>query len=51
MMNEGKLNPAALVTHGGGLDCVASHPQPAQPAWGQELIYHTHIQPAADRAD
>lgn len=43
MMNEGKLNPAAMVTHIGGLDCVAETTKnlPEIPG-GKKLIY-THL--------
>lgn len=43
MMNEGKLNPAAMVTHIGGLDCVAETTKnlPKIPG-GKKLIY-THL--------
>ncbi len=43
MMNEGKLNPAAMVTHIGGLDCVAETTKnlPNIPG-GKKLIY-THL--------
>jgi hypothetical protein len=40
MMNEGKLNPAAMITHIGGLDCVAETTAnlPKIPG-GKKLIY------------
>lgn len=40
MMNEGRLNPAAMVTHIGGLDCVAETTKnlPKIPG-GKKLIY------------
>lgn len=43
MMSEGKLNPAVLITHIGGLDCAADTTQnlPSIPG-GKKLIY-THI--------
>jgi len=43
MMSEGKLNPAVLITHIGGLDCAAETTQnlPNIPG-GKKLIY-THI--------
>jgi len=40
MMNEGKLNPAAMITHIGGLDCVVETTAnlPKIPG-GKKLIY------------
>jgi len=43
MLNAGKLNPAALVTHIGGLDCVAQTTLNLPKIPGAKKLIYTHI--------
>ncbi len=43
MMNAGKLNPAALVTHIGGLDCVAETTLKLPELPGAKKLIYPHI--------
>jgi len=43
MMTQGKLNPAAMVTHIGGLDCVAETTKNLPHIPGAKKLIYTHI--------
>lgn len=43
MMNEGKINPAALITHIGGLDCAAETTLSLPKIPGGKKLIYTHL--------
>ena len=43
LMEKGILNPAAMVTHIGGLDCVAETTKNLPNIWGSKKLIYNHI--------